>query len=421
MNSSLTPEEKWITAGMRRAVESATPSPAVWDAISDKTSSRTRTETVRSMFIAQRAMPYAFVLIAVAITSTVFGVRMLLDDNGDEVARAATIDNENYELAEVGESLVTVKADSDDVVFEVRITNPPETGPESPRAETEADRLLNTALQNLTETEFSVSTLQTSVRHERTMVFESIIDRYFEGPDLYVDRVAEEAFCESTPVDVPGAGMKTICKMIAKEDGAIVGESYTMPVYRVTEASYVPGGEILVRSDDRTATPIPSVNRSTVYHGDVRLWRLVDGEVEYRNAISVGNFDLVGGPDWKSLGYSVEPGIETIEWMLSTQVPEWRWLEDTRYSDSEFVPGADFRASSFESVEVVVSEDESVLVLEGRRPIGFQDHTETVRFVLDAVTRLPLSITVGIREFLPYMIVTDFRSPLEFVFEYPEG
>ncbi len=418
--------EQEITALMREAVAGASASPHTWNAIHERIAAPTRTNKMLRWPADGRLTAYV-ALLAVAVIGLGLGVRAALQSSESDVAVAAVVGDESYPVISLGESLITHLADAnpvshDRIFLELELTPEQLAGRQNSTDQlTEGQKLLDSVVKNLATTEFTVSSLQTSRRIEKSMVFNSSVLDYYDGRDLPVYEVAEERDCRTTSIDVDRAGTKTICNFYARKDGRLIGESYSMPIYRVTSGSYDLNGEAAVRIDDRTSTPVPSSNRSTVYHGDVQLWRIANNTVEYRAAISVGNFDLVGGSEWKVAdpATSVEPGVSTVEWILAMQLPEWRRTIGEADTESGFVPGAGFQGADFDSVEIVSGADDEAILIEARRPVGYYDHEEVVRITLDATTWLPRSLRVDIEEFMPLAYYSDFNYPVEFTFEYP--
>lgn len=419
-------EANEITQRLRAAVEGVEPSRYSWEKIEARIALQSRNRPglgLRAERSIQVYMATALILLGIAAVSWNL-VRSQPDTaNGQLVA---TFDSGTAPLVQVGDKYVAiggpafVRSNGVDQDLVAVLDDPGVMQPTDPLLQIPlafhdiGEALLDRALLNLASTEFTVSSLHGGRTGEKTLIFDWIVQNYYEGHDLTVYEIVDERDCVTTPIDVPGAGSMTVCQLYAKEDGVKIGESYTMPVYTVTEGTYSPGGEVTVRVDDRRSN-VTSALRSTVYQGSVDLWRVIDGQVEHRYAISTGDFDLVGGRDWQATGLALSQAEEVVEWMLAMQMPE-----STVHPDgTQFVAGDLFTGSSFSVTEIVPNADESIMVIDASRDTGFYGSPETLRFEIDLETELPKRMLFTRTSNLPYATAYSLVLPIVFEFEYP--
>ncbi len=432
-----------IAEALRHGLEGVEPSPRVWTRIEASIDPEFRS-TVGLLWTIGRSIPVQLAGVAV-LFAVAYGIwNWTQESEGEpETVRTATFGSETRPLIEVGDNLVTVGEVPVDGLAPNRAA--PLADQSDPAAMSSGERLLelplefhtvdtqvfDRALANLAFSAFTVRSVQAGRNYEETHIFNQRMDSYWNGVNLNYLQLVREDDCVTSPIDIPEVGSKTICQLYARADGVNVGESYSMPVYRVTEATYSPTGEATMRVDDRSSS-VFSINRSTVYQGIVDLWRVSDGEVEHRVAISTGNFDLVSGAPWRPADVELETGspAEIIEWLLAMQMPDADFAGNNVF-DERFAPGSTFEQSSFFDLQVIPSADDSVVIFEARREPGFYGHRygvdrwtfgrgEMLRFEIDAETERLERLLVTADSNIPYALQFSFALPIVFEFEYDD-
>ncbi len=428
-----------LARGLRAAVEGSEPSSRVWERIDSRTGSGSLSG-FEFMRLYANSIPARIAMLLVVFAAG-YGIWNLVQSDGSDPdgLRSVTFDSETVPLVQVGDDLVseqtgpahsgqsmlsgdagTVPGAANQPLIQVPL-----------EFETVDSLIFERALEQLASTPFSVRSVQVGRNREITHIFDQRMDDYWDGSNLPFRQLVQDDTCVTSPIDVPEAGTKTICQLFARADGTSVGESFSMPVYRVTEATYSPSGEVTVRVDDRSST-VFSINRTTVYQGMVDLWRLVDGEVEYRAALSTGNFDLLGNSEWRSTGTKLETGsgAEIVEWLLAMQMPDSDFAGNNLFEE-RFTPGSTFDRQHFYDLNLVQDPDDSVLVIEARRDLGFYGGRyrferrsisggEMLRFEIDRETGRLERLLVTTDSNIPYALQFSFVLPIVFEFEYEE-